>query len=279
MTEEVAADEVAADVADCLSLKLYVPTGQKTIESDELIPCFAIPCLLSCIPCLGCYCSSHDKCGCAANNQCFCLSVKCKPVIKLLQCGKEKETAYFKIGFLKFIFKKAALHFDFELESWNMEKRNCLLFGVDIGCFKFEFNIDDGLGFYRPGCSKGLFCIKCQNKCCCCVQQSAFPCDSVQALACFGLACLPGCGCCKTVNSLKGKKAKKAMRKSLEQKMNQDLEMKQASLQSSEKKKKDELEMKQASLQSSKKKKKKDKVKIKLGVDLKGTARDMISDL
>jgi len=264
--ETVAASDmetVAAKVADSLSLKLYVPTGQRTIESEELIPCFAIPCL-------GCYCHPHDKCGFAANNHCFCLSLKCKPLIKLLKCGKEENTAYFKTGPLNVILQKPALHFDFEFESWSLEKRNCLLVAVNVGCFKFEINIDDGLGCYKPGRGKCFCCCKCQNKCCCCVQQGAIPNEADQALACFGLACLPGCGCCKTVDTLKiekmKKKWKKRERKSLEKQNELELERKWTEIQSSKKK-----------VQSPKEKK--DKVKIKPEIDFKGALKDAMTDV
>merc|ERR1719320_2197101 len=93
----------------------------------------------------------------------------------------------------------------------------------------------DGLGCYRPGCSKVLCCCKLQNKCFCCVQQGAFPYDSHQACACFGLACLPGTGCCKTVGHLMGKNVRQ---KSIEETRDIAMEMKQASPKSSKKKKK-----------------------------------------
>jgi len=288
----ITGEDAADEVADRLNLGLYVPTGQGTIDGEELIPWFAIPCL-------GCYCSPHHKCGCAANNQCFCLSVKCKPFIKLLKCGKEKNSGYVKIGFLKLVLKQGRPHFDIVVDTWDMKKRNCLIVGGDLGIFKFEVNIDDGLGIYRPGCSKPFCCFKCQNKCFCCVQQGAFPCDPHQAFACFGLACLPGCGCCKTVESLRIKKPKKAVQKILK-KADQELEMNDAEkkdpeLEMNDAEKKDpELEKKQASLQSaslqitspqiaspqsSKKKKKKNKVKIKPGVDIKGGMKDMMQEL
>jgi len=190
--------DLAEKAADHVHLKLAVPTGQRTMESYELIPCFACPCL-------GMYCSPHHKCGCAANNQCFCLSCKMKEYIKLFKCGKEEDTLSISIFNFTFVLKKPAPKFAIAFESWTPKNRDILLATGEVGCFEFTIELADGCGCYRPGCNKPFCCCKCQNKCCCCVQQSALPYDSQQACACFGLACLPGMGCCKTVGHMTGK--------------------------------------------------------------------------
>jgi len=227
----------ASEAADQLALKLLVPTGQKTIESDELIPCFSIPCL-------GMYYSPNDKCGCfSANNQICCCSAKCKKTIKLCKCGKEGQTGYIKLLFLKFVVKKPEPKVGVAAEGWNPKNRDLLKVKVDIGTAELEINLDVGGGFYQPGCSKCFFGCKTQNKCCCCVQQGALPFDSHQACACFGLACLPGVGCCKTVGTLIGKKAEKKLKNTTLEEKNSEMEMKSASPKSS-KKKKDENKVK-----------------------------------
>jgi len=221
-------ESVGLKAAEAVHLKLAVPTGQRTIESDELIPCFTCPCL-------GMYCSPHHKCGCAANNQCFCLSCKMKPLIRLLKCGKEEGSVSIEIFCFKFVLGKPSPIVSFALESFTPKKRSLLIAKGGVGGFEFEIDFPDGCGCYKPGCSKCFFCCKFQNKCCCCVQQAALPYDSHQACACFGLACLPGSGCCKTVGHLRGKKVRK---KSMEETREIAMEMKQASPKSSKKKKK-----------------------------------------
>ena len=66
-----------------------------------------------------------------------------------------------------------------------------------------------GIGFCSCGCKSPSTICKSQGQCCCLVENAAFPTDDEIpcTCACFGLACYPGCGCCKTLGALKGKGA------------------------------------------------------------------------
>jgi len=240
-----AAASAASKVADLVRIKCIVPTGHKAIEGDGLIPCFSCPCF-------GIYCSPHQKCGCAGTNQFLCCTAEMQPTMKLLKCGKEELNFVIEIlCCFKFLFKKPEPIFAIKFEGWTPKNRSIVIASVETSFLVSSFTVPDGLGCYRPGCSKNKSC-RLQNKCFCCVQQAGYLSDSHQACACFGLACLPGTGCCKSVGHLVKKKSlKEEKQKSLERKM----EEKQASP--------------KASPKSSKKNKKDKKVKLKVGVDKK----------
>jgi len=193
----------ASEAADHANLKMVVPTGQRTMKRNELIPCFAIPCV-------GLYCSPHHICGCAATNQCICLSWKMREVVKLCKCGKEGDSISLTFFNFTFVLKKPAPKCAIELESWTPLTRDLILLKGEVGCFGFKIEVPDGCGCYRPSCSKPICGCKLQNKCCCCVQESALPFGS-PVCACFGLALLPGIGCCKTMGKDEPQERKEEM--------------------------------------------------------------------
>ena len=85
---------------------------------------------------------------------------------------------------------------------------SCLACGC---CHREDKILAIGCGFCEIACIRPTTCCKDQSQMCCLANQSAFPCDDDQPVVCaaYGLACIPGCGCCQTLGALMGKNAQK----------------------------------------------------------------------
>lgn len=89
-----------------------------------------------------------------------------------------------------------------ETQLCCIEHSCCLKPGADFlwcGCGGGDGKwIQIGLGCCAVSCGTPTTCVKGQGQLCCLVDSCAFPPDDEvpATLACFGLACMPKCGCC-----------------------------------------------------------------------------------